>query len=130
MYNSRSNHFSKEFKAKALIAINKQIAEFKSYNHELFAKIVNIDSCAASDVIVHGHRWKDAEQVFHAMVGRLEARMIKERGPGALTATEAKALERMFTLPTTEYMFDIAAADGVCSAVNCDHYYLSEKVWD
>jgi hypothetical protein len=128
MYTSRSESFSPEFKAKAMVAIQKQIEFYKTLSPSVFDALAKVDN--AEQVMAYGRRWRDPEQVYQAMIMRLEQRIIKERGPGMMTDGEAKELENMFMLPTTGYMFDIAAGNGVAGAASCDHWYMFEKEWD
>jgi hypothetical protein len=133
MYTSRSESFSKEFKEKALVAIGIQIQKFTGYSEELFVKTCGErhgNFFGMDQVKTHGHRWKDSEQVYQAMIMCLERRVIEKRGPGMMTEGEAKALELMFMLPTTGYMVDVLAAEAVRSAADCDHWYMFEKQWD
>lgn len=124
MYTWRSQAFSKEFRAQAIEAAKRQIECFRQYTPEMFCRI---NDCP-SNVIDYGYRWKDAEQVFQAMVMRLERRMAEERGPGVMTDEEVKSIEKMFL--ANPYLFDIAAGDGIRGAASCDDYYLNEKSWD
>lgn len=133
MYTSDSQKFSQEFKEKALAAIKKQIQAFDSMPITAFADIVSKDTgtdYGMSEVKGYGRRWKDTEQVYQSMIMVLWDKLLKERGPGMMTDQEAQALENMFLLPTTEYMFDVIAKEAVARAAGTDHWYMFEKQWD
>lgn len=127
MYTSESKFFSKEFEAKAKAAIARQIDVFKGYSVEVFGKAMR-DSYGADQVKEYGHRWKDADQCYQAMIMRFGQKMFQERGPGFMTETEAKSIERMHF--NADYLFDISACEGIAGAASCDHWYMFEKVWD
>jgi hypothetical protein len=133
MYTSHSKKFGKEFKAKAIAAIENQISLFKAMPQSEFAAYLKRDAgtdYGVDQVIEYGHRWKDSEHVYQAFIMKLDDRLRQERGPGMMSDGEAKALELMFLLPTTEYMFDIMAKEAIASAAGTDHWYMFEKRWD
>lgn len=132
MYTSASKDFSEIFKKRAMLAIspvvlgleNASLAEFEG-----FLKGSEV-GYGFDQVKSFGSRWRSFEQVYQAMIMCLEERLRKERGPGFMSKEEAAALEAMFLLPASGYMFDSLAKEAVARAAETDHWYMFEKQWD
>lgn len=132
MFTSDSQKFSSAFKNKALAAIECQIKKHDSMSTFEFAKIMPkwVREDDTFQVKCFGYRWKNPEQCYQAMIMRLSEKLRQKRGPGFMTDKEAAALEAMFLLPTTGYMFDEMAKEAVAAAAETDHWYMLEKSWD
>ena len=128
MYTSESQMFSKEFETRATMAINKVIEQFKALDVKSFAAKAKVGEYEADQIKDWGHRWKRAEQVYQSMIMGFGRKMFEERGPGFLCDEEVHSIERMHF--NNDYLFQESAVAAIIGAINCDHWYMFEKVWD